>query len=320
MPSPETTAIVRNDLGTIAWEYSLEASQRGFVGSKIFPTFETQKKEGEYPVITVESFLKAQPTARAPRGAYNRSDYTFTNATYSCSENGFEELLDDSERTLYGDAQIEAETIATLRAVDVILRKQEARQIAMAIATGSIANAAAAVAWSTAASATPRIDVLAAKEAMRSNFGIKPNLMVISDASKNDLLLTAEITDALKYTNPIELGGEEAQLAILASYFGVDEVVVADAQVDSAKKGQSKSLADMWTNTIAGLYRVSSSRDLKEPSFGRSMLWTGDSPQNIVTEEYRAESNRSDVYRARQNTDDVYTFVGAGRLITGVSA
>ena len=319
MPSPETTAIVRNDLGTIAWEYALDAAERGFVGLKIFPLFDTPRKEGEYPVITTESFLKPQSTRRAARAAYNRSDYTFTKQTYSCEEDGFEELLDDSERELYGDAQIDAESIAVMRAVDVVLRKQEARQIAMAIDTGSISNAAAAVLWSTAATATPRIDVLAAKEAMRSNFGIKPNIMVISDASKNDLLLTAEITDALKYTYPIELGGEETQLRILASYFGVDEVLIADAQTDSAKKGQSLSLADVWTNTICGLYKVSSSRDLKNPSFGRTMLWTGDSPENIVTEQYRAESNRSDVFRARQNTDEVYTFVGAGRLITGVA-
>lgn len=319
MPSPETTAIVRNDLGTIAFEYAMEASRRGFVGGKIFPTFETPKKEGEYPLITVESFLKPQSTRRAPRAAYNRSDYTFKKQNYSCEEDGFEELLDDSERTLYGDAQIDAESIAVMRAMDVILRKQEQRQIAKALDTGSIGNAAAAVLWSTAATATPRIDVLAAKEAMRSNFGVKPNIMVISDASKNDLLLTAEITDALKFTNPIELGGEEAQLRILASYFGVDEVLVADAQTDSAKKGQSKSLADFWTNTICGLYKVSSSRDLKDPSFGRTMLWTGDSPEIIVTEQYRAESNRSDVFRARQNTDEVFTFVGAGRLITGVA-
>ena len=320
MPSPETTAIVRNDLGTIAWEYAMEASQRGFVGDRIFPVFETSRKEGEYPVITVESFLKAQPTRRAPQSAYNRSDYTFKNQTYSCEENGFEELLDDSERALYGDAQIEAEAIAVMRAVDVVLRRKEARQITMAIDTASIDNAGAAVPWSTAATATPRIDVLAAKEAMRSNYGVKPNVMVISDASKNDLLLTAEITDALKYTNPIELGGEDAQLAVLASYFGVDQVIVADAQIDSAKKGQSKSLSDLWTNTICGLYKVASGRDLKEPSFGRTMLWTSDSPQMMVTEQYREDSKRSDVFRARQNTDEVYTFVGAGRLITAVSA
>lgn len=318
MPSPETTAIVRNDLGTIAWEYSLEAADRGFVGLSILPIFNTPKKEGEYPVITTETFLKTQKTKRAPRASYNRSDYTFGKGNYSCSEHGFEELLDDSERELYGDAQIDCETIAVLRAVDVILRQQEIRIIAKVLDTASITNSAVGISWSTAATAIPRANVMAAIEAMRSANGVKPNKMVISEKSKNDLLLTAELTDALKYTNPIELGGVAAQLRILAQYFGVDEVLVAGSQKDTAKKGQDKSLADIWTNTVCGLYSVDSSRDLKRPSIGRTMLWEGDSPENIVTEQYRAETNRSDVFRARQNVDEAFIFTGAGYLLTGI--
>ncbi len=318
MPSPDTTAIVRNDLGTIAWEYALDAASRGFVGTEIMPIFSTPKKEGEYPKITTESLLKLQKTARAPRGAYNRSDYTFGKGNYSCAENGWEELLDDSERTLYGDSQLDAEAIAVLRAVDILLRGQEVRIAAKLLSTASLPDAAVGTAWSVAATATPRSDVLDAIESMRSTYGVKPNKMVISEGKKNDLLLTAEITDALKYTNPIELGGMEAQLRILAQYFGVEKVLVAGGQKDSAKKGQSKSLADIWTSTVCGLYASDSSRDLKRPSIGRTMLWEGDSPENIVTEQYRAESNRSDVFRARQNTDEVYIFTGAAYLLTGV--
>ncbi len=318
MPSPETTAIVRNDLGTIAWEYSLEASQRGMIGLKLLPIFKTPKKAGEYPIITTESFLKGQTTKRAPRAAYNRSDYTFKKGNYSCEEHGFEELLDDSERALYGDAQIDAETIATLRAVDVVLRNQEVRIVAKVLDTATLANIAVGTAWSVAATATPRKNVIDAIEVMRSTQGVKPNKMVVSEKAKNDLLLTAEITDALKYTNPIELGGMEAQLRILAQYFGVDEVMVAGSQRDTAKKGQSKSLSDIWTPTICGLYSTSDSRDLKEPSLGRTFLWEADSPENFVTEQYRAETNRSDVFRARQNVDEEFIFTGAGYLLTGV--
>lgn len=318
MPSPETTAIVRNDLGTIAWEYAVEAADRGFIGLEMMPIFTTPKKEGEYPRITVESFLKVQKTSRAPRGSYNRSDYTFKKDTYSCEENGFEELLDDSERTLYGDAQIDAETIAVLRALNVVLTNQEIRIIAKLLNTGSITNSAAAIPWSTYATAVPRENVLAVIELMRSGFGIRPNRMVVSEKSKNDLLLTAEIMDAFKYTNPIQIGGVDAQVNVLAQYFGIEKVLVAGAQKDSAKRGQSKSLADLWTNTMVGFYNVSSSRDLKQPSIGRTFLWEGDSPQNVVTEQYRAESNRSDVFRVRQNTDEAYTFTGAGYILTGV--
>ncbi len=317
MPSPDTTAIVRNDLGTIAWEYAMDAASRGFIGMEIMPLFNTPKKAGEYPKITVESLLKPQKTARAPRGAYNRSDYVFSKGSYACQENGWEELLDDSERNLYGDAQIEAETVAVLRAVDILLRGQEIRIAAKLLSTASLPDSAVSITWDTAATATPRSDVLGAIETMRSTYGVKPNRMVISEGKKNDLLLTAEITDALKYTNPIELGGAEAQLRILAQYFGIERVLVAGGQKDTAKKGQSKTLADIWTSTVCGLYASDGSRDLKKPSIGRTMLWEGDSPENIVTEQYRAESNRSDVFRARQNTDEVYVFIGAAHLLTG---
>jgi hypothetical protein len=318
MPSPETTAIVRNDLGTIAWEYLMDIGSRGFVGLKLMPTFETPKKAGEYPIITTESMLKVHKTERAARAAYNRSDYTFGKGNFTCAEQGFEELLDDTERELYGDAQIDCEAIAVLRALNVVLTNQEIRILTKLLATASIPNAAVGVSWDTAATATPRKNVIDAITLMRSQYGVKPNKMVISMKSKNDLLLTDEITDALKYTNPIELGGEEAQLRTLASYFGVEEVMVANAQIDAAKRGQSKSLSDLWTNSVCGLYRVSSTRDLKQPSIGKSFLWTGDSPQNIMTEQYRAESNRSDVFRTRQYVGEEYTFTGAGRLLTGV--
>jgi hypothetical protein len=318
MPSPETTAIVRNDLGTIAWEYLMDIGQRGFIGLEIFPIFSVPKKEGVYPIITVESMLKIHKTERAARSGYNRSDYTFGSGNYTCAEHGFEELLDDTERELYGDSQIDAESIAVLRALNVVLTNQEIRILVKLLSTASLPNGAVGTSWSTAATATPRKNVIDAIETMRSTYGVKPNKMVIAEKTKNDLLLTAEITDALKFTNPIELGGVKAQLLILAQYFGVDEVMVAGGQKDAAKKGQGKSLADLWTNTVCGLYRTSDSRDLKQPSIGRSFLWEGDSPENIMTEQYRAESNRSDVFRTRQFVGEEYTFAGAAHLLTGV--
>ncbi len=318
MPTSETTAQVRSDLGTIAWEHAISAEGRGFVGFRVLPIFSTSKKAGEYPVIKTESFLKLQKTARAPRGAYNRSDYQFGKGNYSCSEHGWEELLDDSERALYGEVDFEAEEIAVMRAVDVILRQQEQRIATKVQDTGTLPNSAVSVTWATKATATPREDVLTAKETMRSTYGIKPNIMVITEANKIDLLLTQEITDAFKYTNPIEIGGDEAQLRILAQYFGLEEVLVAGGLKDTAKKGQSKTLADIWDKTKAGLYKVSSSRDLKDPALGRTFLWEEDSPENLVTEQYRAESNRSDVFRARHNVDESFIFTGAAHILTGI--
>jgi hypothetical protein len=319
MPTSDSTAIVRSDLGSIAWEYAMGADGRGFTGLRILPFFSKIKKAGEYPIIKIESLLKLQKTARAPRGAYNRSDYTFGKGNYSCSEHGWEELLDDSEREELGEIDFPAEEIAVMRAMDVVLRGLEQRIATKVQDTAALPDSAVSVPWSTAATATPRKDVLDVKETMRSTYGIRPNLMVISEQSKLDLLLTTEITDAFKYTNPIEIGGDEAQLRILAQYFGIEEVIVAGAQKDSAKKGQSKVLADIWDKTKAGLYKASSSRDLKDPALGRTFLWDKDSAQEIVVEQYRAETNRSDVFRARHSVGEEFIFTGAAHILTGVN-
>lgn len=317
MPTQNVTGIVRNDLGTIAWEYLIGPDGQGNVGLRVLPIFTTKKKEGRYPVLPAEAFLKLQKTARAARGKYNRSDYQFGKGTYACEENGWEELLDDSERHEFGEADFESEMIATMRAMDVILRSQEVRIAAVVQDTSTMPNSSISISWNTAATAVPRSDVVGVMETMRSTYGIKPNLMTMSHQAKNDLLLTAEITDAFKYTNMIEIGSEKVQLSQLAQYFGIDEIVLTGAQKDTAKKGQSKSLSDIWTATKVGLYKVSSSRDLKNPSIGRTFLWEEDSPENVVVEQYRAEDNRSDVFRARHHSDEATIFVGAAHIMTG---
>lgn len=318
MPHPETTAIPRNDLGAVAWEYAEDATNRGFIGLRVMPSFNVIKKEGKYPVITIESLLRTQSTKRATRGKYQRSDYTFDEKNYACSEYGFEELLDDSESIEYSQILFPAEVIAVKRATDAVLMQQEIRTVAKLLNTSALENDAVTTAWSDQAGATPRKDVLDATDAMRSGFGTKPNKMVVSNKTKNDLLLTKELTDALKYTNPIELGGAEAQLRVLAQYFGVDEFLVADAQKDTSKKGKGFVLGDIWTNTICGLYSVDASLDLRKPTIGRSFLWTADSAENLVTEQYRDETTRSQVYRVRQTVAEEYIFTGAGYLLTGV--
>lgn len=320
MPRPDSaTTIQRPDLGAIAYEYLLEASQRGFIGLELLPLFDTPLQTSTYPVIKIESLLKLQETKRSPRADYNRSDYEFKDGYYACHEHGWEELVDDSEAAMYRRF-FDAEVVAVQRCIDVILRNQEARIAAKVQNTAVITNtAAASTPWSTVATCTPRTDVTNAKKAMRAASGLTPNVMTISKAVFDTLLLCKEIMDALKYTNPIEIGGEEAQRRILAQYFGVDKVLVGNAIKDSAKKGQAASLVDIWDDEYCGLYKVSGGgQDLKDPCLGRTFLWTEDSPENLVVEQYREEKKRSEVYRARHNVDEAFVFTKAGYLISDI--
>jgi len=137
MPRPTSaTTLQRADLGAIAYEYNLEASQRGFIGQRILPVFEVPEQSADYPKIPIEALIKIQDTKRGPRGHYNRSDYEFKTGTYSCEEFGWEEQVDDAEANLYR-RYFDAEEVAIKRAVDVLLRGREVRIAAMLFNSGN---------------------------------------------------------------------------------------------------------------------------------------------------------------------------------------
>jgi hypothetical protein len=317
MPRPNT-AISRPDLGAVAYEYMMEVALTLFIGLKLMPIKRVAKSSAEYPVIPLEAFLESVDTKRADRGNYNRSDFNFDFQNYSTEDHGWEEKIDDREEALYS-SYFDMEAAATLRAMAIMMRGHENRVKDLVYDTGTIANGAVGVAWTTPATATPKADVDGARDSMRNNFGVLPNKMTIAYTRFNALLRTAELRDALKYTNPIEMGGFDVQRAIVAQYFGLDEILVGDAQENTAKKGQTAVLGEIWTPGNVGLYAVSDgSDDMKEPVIGRTMQWEEGAPDILTTETYREEKVRADIVRVRNDVDEVYQYEGAGYILTGI--
>lgn len=318
MPRPTSaTTVQRPDLGSLAYEYMLDAATRGFIGMSIMPVFEVPEKTADYPVIPIESLIKDQDTKRGAQGNYQRGDWKFETGSYNCEEYGWEEPVDDVEAALYRRF-FDAEEVSTEISIDRILRGHERRVAALVFAS---ADANISIEWSTAATAVPRTNIEAGKSAMRAASGLLPNALVMGYTAFRNVLKTAELKDALKYTNPIELGGDEVQRRILAQYFGVGEVLIGGSQYDSAKKGQAFSLADIWDDEYVALIRKSDGgARLKEPVYGRTFLWNADSPQEVVVETYREEPIRSTIVRARQHVDEAVIFAGAKYVLGNITA
>lgn len=322
MPVPtSTTTVQRPDLGSLAWEYMLESSRRGFIGSAVLPIFNVMEQSADYPVIPTESLLKVPDTRRAARSGYARGDWEFTTGTYACQEYGWEEPVDDSEANLY-QRFFDAEEVSVEIAVDVILRGHEKRVATLVGSTANAGgNAAVSVPWSTAATATPKDDIKTAIQSMRAISGLAPNVGVCSLKVLENVLVTDELRNYLQYTTPHLVEGLEAQRATLARYFGLSDILVGDAVEDVAAKGQATSIGDVWDDDYFSLMRVSSGEQrLREPVFGRTFLWTTDAPNIVTTEQYREEQTRSSIYRVRQNVDEAIVFTGAHYLLTGVTA
>ena len=56
-------------------------------------------------------------------------------------------------------------------------------------------------------------------------------------------------------------------------------------------------------------------QEIVAPAVGRTVLWTGDSPDNQTVEQYREEALRSDIFRVRHNTDEVIVDPYFGHLL-----
>jgi hypothetical protein len=312
------TTLQRPDLGELAYEYMLSPSTMGLMGLDILPIFEVDEKSADYPVIPQEAVLKVQEVMRADRGNYPRSDWQFETKTYACEERGWEELVGDDEWKNYSRFfDLQQESMA--RAMFVILLAQEVDIATLIFDTSTFSGATSSVTteWSTAASATPRADINTAKQAML----IQPDSLAISYKVFLNLVNTDEVKDALKYTNPIEMGGLEAQRAMVAQYLGLDNVFVSNAKKDTKKKGVSASVSDVWDDEYALVFKRAEGASMRNPALGRTFLWTPDSPNVLTTEEYREDQTRSNVYRVRHNADEVVQFAtGCGYLLQNITA
>lgn len=303
MRTANDAAIYRPDLGIAVMEY-LEGVTMGFIGLELMPIFTTPVQASSYPVIPKEALLKIADVDRAPRGGYNRDDWEYERGTFATAEKGREELIDDTERSLFDqEAPGMADFVATRRAFNHIMRAQEKRIADKIFNATAFTPHAVTNAWDDAALATPVDDVNAGTKAFRKQCGMLPDALVISYDTFLDLKDCDQIVDRLKYTYPgIDLNRMTSDQ--LAAVFNVPRVLVGGAVYDSAGKGVDASISDIWNHEYAALVKIS--RDFAAPGIGRTFLWTADSPQNPVVETYREETRRSDVFRVRHHVDEAY--------------
>lgn len=303
MRATSGSSIYRPDLGLAIMEY-VEGETMGFIGTELMPIFPVPEQASTIPVIPKEAMLKIPSTARAPRGGYQRGDWEYERGKYSTSENGWEEPLDDTERKLFEQEVPGAgDFIATKRAWNHIMRSQEKRIADMLFNATNFTAHAVSDEWDDGVNATPIDDVNDGIISFRSACGMLPDVLVIAYSTFLDLKNCTQIVDRLKYTYPgIDINRMNSQQ--LAAVFNVPRCLVAGSIYDSAKKGAAASISDLWSNEYALLAKIASTGDIAQPGLGFTFLWTEDSAENPIVEQYREDQIRSDIFRCRHNTDE----------------
>lgn len=320
-PKPNT-AIFRPDLGSYVMEF-MEFAGLGFIGLQIMPILRRATQAGTFPVIPKEVMLALEDVDRAPRGAYGRSDWDYERGLYACTEKGWEEVIDDSERAAMDEEAGGgvAEFIATEKCMKTILRRQEYRVASKLFNASNFTANAVTNEWDDAGNATPITDVADAVSAFRTQCGMLPDALVINWKVFNNLRQCDQIVNRLKYTFP---GIDIARMtsAQLAAAMNVPQVMVGGAIYNANGKGLAASISDIWDDEYAALVKISNSPDVTEPCVGRTFMWTEDSPANPVVESYRENQVRGDIIRVRHTVDErlIQSFNDSGTVVSDVAA
>jgi hypothetical protein len=315
MPIPSSQQVYINEvLSNFAINYLGEAKGR-FVADRAFTHVPVAKRSAIYPVWSKADLLRiqAQPRADGGESAIGGQRLNLTN-TYNCERYALKVAINDPERE-NALSQINLEQAKTAFLMRQLLAKRDMVWASAAFVTGVWTGATEQTGVSSSPSSnqflqwndpssTPIDDVSEQLDAVQlANGGFRPNKMVIPNNVLTVLSNHATVLDRIKYT---EKGIVTTDL--LASLWGLDEVIVGQAVYNSAAEGQSPSMVRMMGKNCLLLNTSPASSDLQStPTAGASFSWTPfDSPgaDNESTEpsvrikQWREEPKESDMYES----------------------
>jgi hypothetical protein len=308
--------VLRPDLALLANEFALEASRQGFVGLNIMPRWDSAVQTASYKYVKPGEMLKNVETKRAPGSAYSRSTHAFESQNFTCVEYGHEEPIDDTEAS--ANIGFDDESSAVRRCTDIILRAHERR--VQAIAHAQTNTGAVGTSWATTATCTPKTDVRDAKITVRNLIGVEPDLFVCPEAVYNRILESTDFKSRTQYVNNVEGVSEALKRSLVASYLGVQELIVATAVYNTADEGVGDGFTatDIWDDDEAFLL-VRPRGGLADPGqFGRTVIWTQMGRNLVNVDNYREEQTASQVYRTRMYADEAVVNPNAIYRITNL--
>lgn len=324
MPAPSASlATLRPEFGQSLQSFNLAMSRQGFIAPKVLPVIEAGVSAGIFGKLKIESLLQTRDVNRTSQGGYSRQKFEFTNDNFQTVEYGAEDPVDDRDAALYASF-FAAEQLAGDRSRDVVLRAYEQR-VANAVFntttwTGGSLTSAVSTPWSTVATATPISDVTTGKKKVWDNIGQQANTVIMNYHVYLNLQQNADLISRIKYSGLQDPNTQNITRAAMAQAFGVDQVLVAGGQYNTANEGQVASLSPLWSDSYCMICYVAQTNDIQEPAIGRTFHWGGDG-SNIsgAMETYRDETVRANIMRCRQEVQEKILLKECGFLLSNIT-
>lgn len=253
-----------------------------FVAARVFPNIPVSKQSDRYYVYDRGEMNRDEMEERAPATESAGGGYKLDNTpTYYAKTFAFHHDIPDEVRA-NADAVLNVDRDATTYVTQKALIKRETLFASSFFSTGVWGNEVTGVSASPSgaqvlqwndANSNPIEDVRTAKRTIAESTGFEPNKMVLSRTVYDKLVDHPDIIDRVKYG---QTAGQPAMAGVnaLKALFEIEDILVMNAIVNSAKEGQS-AVHGFIGGKHAMLCHSATSPGLLTPSAGYTFSWTG---------------------------------------------
>lgn len=309
--TPAGARVVDPVLTTVAQGYQ----NNEFVGNALFPQVPVSLRAGKVIAFGKEDFMLYQ-TRRAPGENTKRVQFGYASDPYALADFSLEgkvpvEVVQEGQN----GPGVDHASMAVRKTSDIMALQLEHAQATLArnanaYGTNNKVTLSGTSQWSDYGSASNPTKVIEdAKEAVRRATGKRPNTVVMGAAVMAQLRQHPVIVDRLKHT-----GRDIATTEILASLFGVSQVMVGDAIFAN----DAGDFSDVWGKDVIVAYtQVSSLADMGTPSYGYTYTLNG---YPIVEESYYDRNCKSWIFPVTRAEAPVIAGALAGFLIKNAVA
>lgn len=285
-----------------------------FVGTKLFPRVPVSQRGGKVITFGREDF-RLYATGRTPGTNTKRVQFGYAGSAFALEQHALEgvvpfELMEEANAV----PSIDLGSGAVRKTQNIIGLRLEYAQATLATTAANYGadnkkTLSGTSQWSDYANSDPIKDVQTGISAVRAKIGKRPNVVAMGAAVFDVVKYHPKVIDRIKYT-----GRDNATPELLASLFGVEEVVVGDAVYEDA----SGALVDVWgKNVVIAYTKVGTVADQGEPSYGYTYGLQG---YPAVEVPYQDRNAKSWAYPVTDEVQPVIAGADAGYLISAAVA
>lgn len=278
-------------------------AEDNFIATKIAPMVLVEKETGKYKVFSKSDMLRDTGRKRAPGTIPAYSKHDISEEDYHCQVYDAGETLADETRANWALAVGADEAMMKIIAQKLMIIR-ESVFAANFFATGKWGKDVAGVTngevlgttilrWDESGS-NPLTDIEYYKAYVQQLTGKEPDTLTVTRDVMSILRNHDEVKDRLSY-NALRV----PTLDDFAKLFGLRQVLVAKAVVNSAERGATDSISGIMGTKKALLSYSPESPGLMEPAAGKHFVWRayGDNGMGVRVKKVRNEEASYDAYQ-----------------------